>query len=246
MNPLPRILIGCPTHILKSDSLEKYVGGLDSLTYDHFDVVIEDNSPTPEYSKKIETLAEAWEKKHPGRTFRVLHSGTTSDKARARLVHGRNRIRQFVLDEKYDYFLSLEQDVVPPVDVIERLLNRDMPIVSGVYLNKVTREGEKPALQVMAGIFYSQEEEKNKIVRSIGFMSLFPSRLIPVAYTGLGCILIRRDVLENVSFRYQENDRACDDIYFCSDAREKGYPIYLDSSVLCAHHFNDAFKKTPY
>ena len=34
-------------------------------------------------------------------------------KARDRLVSSRNKIREYALENGYDYFLSLEQDVIP-------------------------------------------------------------------------------------------------------------------------------------
>ncbi|QQR92308.1 MAG: hypothetical protein IPJ89_04080 [Candidatus Iainarchaeum archaeon] len=244
---LPKILLGCPTHQYKADSLKAYFEGIESLTYPHFDVVLEDNSPTPNYSEKLKQLAKQWEEKHPGRSFRVIYSGETSPKGRARLVHGRNLIRDMVLKENYDYFLSLEQDVVPPTDIIERFLAHQKEFVSGVYWNKeLASPAAQPKLVVMAGTYANDEDKQKKLVRSVGMLQLLPSRLIEVAYTGLGCALISRRLLEKIPFRYDEKQLACDDVYFCLDAEALGEKIYLDSSVWCAHHFNDAFRKTEY
>lgn len=244
---VPKILVGCPTHQYKADALKAFFDGLNSLTYSNFDVVLEDNSPTPNYSEKLKQLAKQWEDKHPGHTFRIIYSGETSEKARARLVHGRNLIRDMVLKEGYDYFLSLEQDIVPPIDIIERLLVHQKSFVSGVYWNKeLGSSAQQPKLIVMAGTYANQEERSKKLVRAIGLFQLLPSRLIEVAYTGLGCALISRSLLEKIPFRYDEKQLACDDVYFCLDAEIVGEKIYLDSSVWCAHHFNDAFKKSQY
>lgn len=243
---MPKILVGCPTCDLKADSLQAYFEGLNSLTYPNIDIVLEDNSLTPNYSNKLKQLAQQWETTHPGHSFRVITSGQISPKARARLVHGRNLIREIVLKEKYDYFFSLEQDVVPPKDMIERLLAHEKEFVSGVYWNKETKNKTQPQLVVMAGTHFNEEEKKKNMVRSMGLFQLLPSRLMEVAYTGLGCVLISRKLLEKIPFRYDETQLACDDVYFCLDAQAQNEKIYLDSSVLCAHHFNDAFKKTEY
>ncbi len=242
---LPRVLVGCPTCDLKADSLEKYIQGLNTLTYPNLDVVIEDNSPSPDYSKKIKKGGKEWEKNHPGKTFRVIYSGQISPKARARLVHGRNKIREIALKENYDYFFSLEQDVIPPTPIIETLLSRKKEIISGVYLNKKTEKNQNK-LVVMGGIYGNDYERQNKIVRSIGLMQLMPSRVMEVAYAGLGCMLISRNALEKAEFRYEEANLACDDVYFCMDLQKQNIPIFLDSSAWCGHHFNDAFKKTEY
>jgi GT2 family glycosyltransferase len=245
MKEKPRVLIGCPTCGLKEDSLEKYIQGINDLTYAHFDVLIEDNSPTKEYSEKIKAFAQTFEKTHQNQTFRVHYSGQISPKARARLVYGRNFIRNVCLKENYDYFFSLEQDVIPPACAIERLLEAKKEVVSGVYLNEDTSQGQK-TIRVMGGYYGNEEERKNKMVRHLGIFQLLPSRVFEAAYAGLGCLLISKKALEKVSFRYEEERQACDDMYFCMDLQEKGTLIYLDSSVLCAHYFNDAFKRTEF
>ena len=113
MHP-PRILIGCPTHELKADSLDAYFKGSNSLTYSNFDVIWEDNSPTPAYAKKLKAKAAEFETQHPGKKCTILYSGETSPFARTRLVNGRNQIRALFLQGNYSHFLSLEQDVIPP------------------------------------------------------------------------------------------------------------------------------------
>ena len=106
----PRVLIGCPTAVIKANALIAYVKGLEALTYPNVDIVIEDNSPTPEYAQHILALGKRWEETHPGHTFRVIHSGHTSPRVRERIVQGRNKLREVALKEKYDYFFSLEQE----------------------------------------------------------------------------------------------------------------------------------------
>lgn len=240
-----RVLIGCPTCYLKEDSLEKYVSGLKGLTCKNFDVFLEDNSPTPEYSQKIKRFAKKFEENNFNQTFRVHYSGETSTKARSRIVNGRNLIRKIVLNENYDYFFSLEQDIVPPTNAMERLLKTKKDAVSGVYLNRDTKQGVN-SIRVMAGYYGNEEERKNKMVRHLELFQILPSRVFEVAYTGLGCFLVSRKALEQISFRYLEEKVACDDMYFSMDLQGNGIPIYLDSSVLCAHYFNDALKKTEF
>ena len=44
--------------------------------------------------------------------------------------------------EDYDYFLSLEQDVIPPKDIIEQMLKSEKKIITGVYFNHNDIGGE--------------------------------------------------------------------------------------------------------
>ena len=242
-NAFPRILVGCPTYYLKEDSLEKYMDGLNRYTYPNFDVIIEDNSPTPEYSEKINVLGKKWEAAHPEHSFRVIYSGQTSPKARERLVNGRNKIREIALKENYDYFLSLEQDVVLPDNGIEQLLAHKKEIMSGTYFTYRETAPKQYALVVVAGKYASPADAQNEIISMLNIFDLLPSRTMELHLVGLGCVLIHRPVLEKVTFRYDPLQAACDDIYFCDDANKQGIKVYLDSGILCAHYFNDAMKK---
>lgn len=96
-----KILIGCPTAAYKSYCLKEYIKGIKNLTYKNFDVLIVDNSKSNDYydeiKKELPCVKDNW-----------------FESARDRIVHSRNLLRKKVLDENYDYFLSLEQDIIPP------------------------------------------------------------------------------------------------------------------------------------
>lgn len=243
MPPMPRVLVGCPTHELKSDSLEHYVQGLDTLTYPYYDVLIEDNSPTPDYAQRLQEHAAHWEKKHPGRTFEVLHTQNTTRTARERIVHGRNLIRERVLNGGYDYFLSLEQDLVPPANILERLLAHQKEVVSATYFNRKIVQGQH-RIEIMAGYYHDPEEKARGVFRDYGFNLILPSCVMKVDYTGLGCTLISRTALEHISFRVNPETPHYDDMLFCMDLEKRGKEVFLDSGSWCRHYFNDALQKT--
>ncbi len=241
---LPRILIGCPTAQVKNDSIRAYMKGLENLTHPQFDVVIEDNSPTPEYAEKLKWLGEKFREKRPECGFKVIHSGHVSPRVRVRIVNGRNAIRELVLNEKYDYFFSLEQDIVCPPDTIERLLAHKKEVVGGVYYNPVQLGGKMQKTPVL--MTYPNEEAKQKgKAQWVGFTALFPSRILEVACIGLGCVLISRATLEKIPFRIAENDPAFDDMHFTLDLQKNGITCYADTAILCEHHYNESFKYTP-
>ena len=59
-------------------------------------------------------------------------------------------------------------------------------------------------------------------------------KVVDTAGVGLGCTLIRRDVLEAIPFRVKD-EWIANDWYFAIDAREKGFIQRHDCSVVCGH-----------
>ena len=62
--------------------------------------------------------------------------------AHDKIVRSRNIIRQYFLDKNYDFFFSLEQDIIPPKDVIERMLAHKKDIVTGVVYTQYKFNGK--------------------------------------------------------------------------------------------------------
>ena len=148
--------------------------------------------------------------------------------ARDRIVHSRNIIRDKVLAGGYDYFFSLEQDVIPEKNVIEQLLKHNMQIVSGVVYNNLPVGNEIKLMPMVyvahpkdpTGLWYANESELRK------------SRLMEAKACGLSCVLIHKSVLETIKFRHAQG---FDDMMFCKDAIEQGFKIYADPSVRPRH-----------
>ena len=56
-----------------------------------------------------------------------------------------------------------------------------------------------------------------------------------LSFAGLGCILIRRKVLEAIDFRMVDQNGGHCDSWFTDDAYHAGYTQMADMSVICAH-----------
>lgn len=210
----PRILVGCPTSDHKAYCLKEYAEALKKLTYKNFDILIVDNSKSRAYSKKMESMG-----------LKVIKDDYREN-ARERIVKSRNIIREEAI-KKYDYLLSLEQDVIPPPDVIEKLLKHEKEIISGLYFTYKTNEDKKTAVPVLW-------TEDNGI-RNLGEEEVMHDAVIKVEAAGLGCMLIKNEVLQKIRFRYEEESAAFDDMWFCKDAKEEGYKIFADTGVRCKH-----------
>lgn len=217
MEKKPKVLVGCPTSEHKGYALERYVEGVKALNYEKFDVLLVDNSKSDDYSKKIKSLGLP------------VVKGPYSEFARQRIIDSRNILRQKVLNEGYDYFFSLEQDVIPPRNVIQRLLSHSKKIVTGIYFRYEIDDGVKSLVPVLWKKFGKEK------LKSIFEKEVLEPRLMEVGACGLGCVLIHRDVLEKVMFKFDKNYESFDDMWFCRESLEKGFKIFADTSVKCKH-----------
>lgn len=199
------------------------------------------------------------------------------------LCDKQNYLRRRMLDGGYSHLLHLESDLVPPRGVLDRFLEYDEDIVSGIYFIKTQEEAfikvsDNPYVQAMANkkgldgyacAYYVRESmvpavwgyqktsiggfEKPKLGHRIWMVEdwidahLSGRSLHPVMGTGTGCMLIKREVLEKVSFmstvaynsmRGESVDQLTDYI-FCDLAQRNGFQIFVDVESICQHYVID-------
>ena len=207
-----KVLAGCPTSNRKKYCLKEYIESVKSLSFPSYDILLVDNSENEDYYNEIKKELPCVKSKF-------------YEAARKSIIESRNILREKVLNENYDYFLSLEQDVIPPKDIIESLLKTGKKVVSGLYFYIVDNE-----LMPMA---WGRYDEKHAV--RLKLSDVEDEKLIEVITAGLGCCLIHRSVLEKIKFRYVEEKEPFDDVWFCEDARKEGFSVYLDTSVKCRH-----------
>ena len=217
---LPKVLVGCPTSDYKNYCLDEYINSIKNLTYSNYDILIVDNSKTKDYYRLI-------------KSFNIpIKRIKYRKRARDRIIESRNLIVDEVLGGDYDYFLSLEQDVIPPKDVIEKLLRHKKKVVSGVYPLLTKINGKK----ILKSSIWMNYDPKTKMMYRVKnkFILENPS-LFKISTSGLGCIMIHNEVLKKIKFRYDKSQDGFDDVFFSKDLRENNISLYSDFSVLCRH-----------
>ena len=140
-----------------------------------------------------------------------------------------NQARKMTLEGGYDALMTIEADMIPPKNTLERLTKVDADIVYGLY---VSRHGKHPWL--------TMTNVTEQVRGSAGMGETWQEReamwgkVVDTAGVGLGCTLIRRNVLEAIPFRVM-GEMIANDWYFAIDAREKGFSQKHDCSVVCGH-----------
>ncbi len=220
----PKILVGCPTYDGKQYCLDKYINAIKKLTYPNYDILLVDNSKTNEYFNKIKAKG-----------IPVIKD-TPEEKPHDTIVKSRNIIKKYFLEKNYDYFLSLEQDVIPKKDIIEKLLKHDKKVISGLYYTIYKFQGI-PKIRPLVWAEVPNEPDKMRFMSSEcrdAENSTVPV-LKKIRMCGLGCLLIHKSIMEKIDFKVPKNHATYDDFAFCNDVRNLGEDIWADLSIRCDH-----------
>ncbi len=226
-----KILIGCPTYnryVYCIDTWVERVKEIQEFSKEHqIDYLLLDNSPTEEFYNSSRE-----------KNINMIKAPYFPD-VRERVVYSRNLLRERFLEGGYDYLFSLEQDIIPPKDIIEKLLSHKKDVVSAYYGKTVklllqdNETGElKEAVIELALIWVKADKER---IRRANPQEVLDKGLIEVGGYGIGCVLISREVMEKVKFEYKKDKKAFDDMFFCEDVEKAGYGLFLDSDIQAVH-----------
>lgn len=235
---MKKVLIGCPSSETFDYCLNEFLLGIKSLTYPNYDLLIVDNSKTDDYLKKLKSLEINTIK------------GPYKDDYRERIALSRNIIVDKALEGNYDYLFSVDQDIVLPKDAVEKLMQFNKEIISGVYYGYFMINGVKKLLPLLYGEPTKEEFERMKelgnlpanvkshreMKKQFSLAELREEKLMEIKYCGSGCLLIKKDVLKKIRFGLEKDDpTTTDDIYFCNRARENNIKLFAFTGVKCKH-----------
>jgi hypothetical protein len=107
------ILVACPNDIVKEYSFQRWITNVTSLTYPSYDILVVDNSPRGELSKKYGSQVPIIE----------LDTGGIEDQPIVRMNRSMEVIRKYFLAGDYSHWMNIESDIIPQLDVIELSLD---------------------------------------------------------------------------------------------------------------------------
>lgn len=147
----------------------------------------------------------------------------------------RNRCAEEVLKRDADYLLFIDDDIIPPKDGLNRLLDlveSGYEIASGNYYLKGTE-------------FLSAHTQLNDdgIVTAINRIPNLPDKFISNWLIGLGFCLINTNIFRQARrpwFKCYSIDKHTDndineDAHFCELCLDNGYRIIVDKTIECLH-----------
>jgi hypothetical protein len=143
------------------------------------------------------------------------------------VAEARNRSVEGAIERDCEYVLFIDYDVLVPRDAFTRLVARNTPMVGGLYFTKA-----KPPWPLV-------------LIGGHSTMDWTPGDLVKVDATGMGCMLLRVDLLKKLdppwfdtgaSLTEDGREWHTEDTYFFKRVKEElGLSPYVDTAVSCIH-----------
>lgn len=212
-----KVLVFSPTYSGKEYCRKEFVENVKNLNYPNYDFLMIDNSKDINYCIKLKRAGVP-----------VVHVPRGGN-SRIALANAQNYARQYAINNDYDYVLSLESDLFPPSDIIQRLMLHDKQVVGGLYMIG----GTTPTTPIHPCVFVTQnkngmggtrlitKEEHEELKKKGGIHQ--------VHGMGVGCTLISTSILKDYLF-WTDNrfDNKHSDVYFYMDLWNSKIPVYVD------------------
>ncbi len=144
-------------------------------------------------------------------------------------------VRQALERDDWDYLWFIDDDIIPPLGTIQRLVEAGKDIIAAPY--HALQWASEGVPRLSWAVTQRNDDGSPKKV-SLG------EELTQVHGCGMGCTLIHRPVFESIKspwFEYKTDyttipyERQGEDFDFCNKARDAGFEVWCDPSVVCGH-----------
>lgn len=154
-------------------------------------------------------------------------------KAGSLIYTSRNDLARMAIQIEADYVFWLDSDMVFEPDTLVRMMDtlkkNDLDILTGLYFRRVPP---------YSPVLFDRLDIEDEVCKWSEFKDL-PDSLFEVGGCGFGCVLMKTDVFFDVQTKFGNMFAPIanngEDIAFCWRARQCGYKIICDPTVLCGH-----------
>lgn len=149
------------------------------------------------------------------------------------IYSARNDLATTAIKTEADYVFWLDSDMVFKPDTLVRMMEtvreKKLDILTGLYFRRVPP---------FSPVLFDRLDMIGQVCKFSEFDKI-PDDIFEVGGCGFGCVLMNTGVFLDVQSKY--GNMFCpignngEDVAFCWRARECGYKIYCDPSILCGH-----------
>lgn len=145
--------------------------------------------------------------------------------------HQYQRGRETFLAGRWDALLTIESDIIPPADTLLRLTELQVDVAYGVYRFRASN---------VVNVFERYPPPARNTGESLSVKPWLLAKAVqdgetPCSGAGLGCVLIRRKVIERIPFRITGEPGVHCDTPFNNDVYQAGFSQMAAMSVICGH-----------
>lgn len=146
----------------------------------------------------------------------------------------RNSLATMAIQMDADYVFWLDSDMVFQPDTLVKMMDtvqkHDIDMLTGLYFRRVPP---------YSPVLFDKLEMRTKTVLDWSEFKTIPEDLFEVGGCGFGCVLVNTEVLISVQGKhgnmFAPMGNNGEDIAFCIRARDCGYKIICDPSIICGH-----------
>lgn len=144
----------------------------------------------------------------------------------------RNMIANAVVENDYDYLLSIDSDIILPSDTLVKMLSHKKDIISGMYRQ---RKHEVHIVEIF-------KQYPDGGIMQIPYYDMPDQNVFEIDACGMGVCLIKGEIFKKMEypwFLYQSSlengGTLSEDVYFCMKAKEMGYTLWADKTIQVPH-----------
>lgn len=159
----------------------------------------------------------------------------------------RNRIAQKAMDQKAEYVLMVDNDVVLPKDALMNMLDEVKPVTLGSYAHR----GDDNLYNGRSCIcklkddngkaYYNYPLESEYTAEEIARFREEGNFKVEIHGGGMGCAFIKTDIFKTINYpwydwvNYKDRGMLSEDLFFCERCKAHRIKIYTDTRVTCGH-----------
>ena len=151
-------------------------------------------------------------------------------------ARARNLIAKKAIEGGYDNVLMVDSDIILPDNVIDRFARLDYDM----FLGYSPRKNDPTMAEIYKDNHFGYDKENRYSVEELERLKDSVD-LIKINGGSFGCAYIKTDIFNHLHYpyfqyiNYPNGQLLSEDLYFCSEVRNKHYRIYLDPKVRCRH-----------